>query len=52
MGMETWIVIGIIVLIVALAAGYVIRAKKRGKACIGCPGNCTGCTCGCQQETK
>lgn len=47
-----YIVIGVIVLILALAAFYVIRAKKNGKKCIGCPvkcsencsGNCTGCS--------
>lgn len=44
----------VLLVIVGLAAGYVIRAKKNGKKCIGCPGsgNCSqncddsGC-CGC-----
>ena len=41
--METYIVIGIILLILGLAAWYVIRAKKKGKKCIGCPEtNCSG----------
>ena len=31
------IVMGVIVLIVGLAAAYVIREKKRGVKCIGCP---------------
>ena len=57
---ETWIAIGVIVLVVGLAALYVIRAKKKGKKCIGCPdsgscsggcsGNCAGCACGCKQK--
>ena len=51
MGMETWIAIGVIVLIVGLAAGYVIKAKKAGKKCIGCPGGCDGC-CNCNQKIK
>ncbi len=49
--MNDILVIAIVVVIVALAAGYVIRAKRRGKKCIGCPeggscsGSCTGCSC-------
>ena len=53
MGMETWITIGVVVLIVGLAAGYVIKAKKSGKKCIGCPENgCKGCSCDCSQKTE
>ena len=53
MGIETWIAIGVIVLIVGLAAGYVIKAKKSGKKCIGCPeGGCAGCSCGCGKKTE
>jgi hypothetical protein len=41
--------IGVIVLIVGAAVAYIIKAKKSGKKCIGCPygdscahkGNCT-----------
>ena len=51
MGIETWIAIGIIALIVGLAAGYVIKAKKSGKKCIGCPqSGCSGCSC--SQKSK
>ena len=38
-----------ILVILGLAAWYVIRSKKKGKKCIGCPdsdscsGNCPGC---------
>ena len=53
------------VLIVALAVGgaiaYIIKAKKSGKKCIGCPdsascssgkcsGSCSACCCGCGTE--
>lgn len=48
--MENWIAIGIIVLILGLAAGYVIKSKKSGKKCIGCPGNCAECGCGRKTE--
>ena len=53
MGMETWIAIGVIALIVGLAAGYVIKAKKSGKKCIGCPeGGCKECSCSCSQKSE
>ncbi len=35
--MENLIIIGIIVVVVALALFYVIRQKKKGVKCIGCP---------------
>ncbi len=46
--MDTAIVIGVVLLIVGLAAWYVLKAKKSGKKCIGCPhsGSCSGCSCG------
>ena len=47
--MEDLIVIAIVVVILALAGGYVLKAKKSGRKCIGCPGNCScngGCSCG------
>lgn len=46
--MSDFIVIAIIVIIVGLALAYIIREKKRGAKCIGCPyakscgGNCSG----------
>ena len=51
--------IGILIvvgLIVGLAGGYIYKAKKSGKKCIGCPDSgacnrkCTGCSCGCTKE--
>lgn len=42
MGFADYILIGAIVLIVGLAAFYVIKAKKKGVKCIGCP---SGCNC-------
>ena len=40
-----------IALIIGLAVAYIIRAKKSGKKCIGCPdgGSCTkgGCSGNC-----
>ena len=53
-----WIVIAVIVLIIGAASAYIIKAKKSGKKCIGCPnsGICGhakandkkgSCGCGC-----
>lgn len=57
-GMADFIVIGIILVVLGLAVAYIVKAKKRGVKCIGCPdggtcsGNCKGeTTCsGCQSE--
>lgn len=42
--MTNLIVIGILAVILGLAGFYVLRAKKKGTKCIGCPdsGNCSG----------
>lgn len=47
-----FIVIGIVALIIGGAAAYIIKAKKSGKKCIGCPDGCScnkgsGNTCNC-----
>ncbi len=56
--MQDLLVIGVVAVIVSLAAAYVIRAKKRGHKCIGCPdsvccpsgGKCEGgCNCSCHK---
>ena len=39
--MENFIIIAVLVIIIGLAAFYVIRAKKKGKKCIGCPYSCS-----------
>lgn len=54
------IAIAVIVLIVGGAIAYIIKAKRSGQKCIGCPdsktcsGNCAGCggSCGCKTENK
>jgi hypothetical protein len=49
MNMVDYIAIAIIVLIVGAALFYIIRAKKRGEKCVGCPyaKQCGGNSCGC-----
>lgn len=57
--MDDWIIVAIIVLIVAVAIGYMVKAKRSGAKCIGCSvGGCcshkqdtaTSCKCGCGSE--
>ena len=52
--MENAIVIAIIVALIGGAIWYIVKAKKSGVKCIGCPagGSCSsksssGCGCGC-----
>ena len=51
MGAVDYIAIAAIVLIVGAAVFYIVRAKKRGEKCVGCPyakecgGKCGGCGC-------
>lgn len=42
--MINFILAGILLLILGIATTYVIKAKKKGVKCIGCPegGNCNG----------
>ncbi len=57
MELVDYIVIAAIVLVVGGAIAYIVKAKKSGKKCIGCPdsgscgGGCAGCT-GCTQKPK
>lgn len=46
--MENFVVIAVIVIIIALVVFYIVKAKKNGVKCIGCPDakNCQGRGCG------
>lgn len=53
--MTNIIVIAVVVLILGLAIGYIVKTKKRGVKCIGCPaGSCGSCSgsCGCSDKTE
>ena len=43
--MANVIVVAVILALMALAVRYIIREKKKGRKCIGCPysGQCGGC---------
>lgn len=59
--MENFIIIAVLVILIGAAITYIIKAKKSGVKCIGCPSggtcahkskessNCSGC-CGCNSE--
>lgn len=55
--MENYIIIGVLLIIIAAAIGYIVKAKKSGQKCIGCPsgstcskkGGSSSCCC-CTQE--
>ena len=51
MGFETYLLIGVILALVGLAVWYIVKEKKKGKKCIGCPyaKQCSG-SCGDQKE--
>ena len=50
------IVVAVIVLVIGGAVAYILREKKRGKKCVGCPyGNsCSakGNSCSCQGNSE
>ena len=50
--MQDIIIVAVILVIVLLAGGYIYKAKKSGKKCIGCPdsGSCSSHSCGCGSE--
>lgn len=59
--MANLLVTGILLLAVGAAVAYIVKAKKNGTKCIGCPsgGCCSGkngchteCGCGCHDTEK
>lgn len=52
--MIDYIIIAVIAVIVGLAVWYIVREKKRGKKCIGCPyaNSCKSCSCASQKEKQ
>lgn len=46
--MDNAIIVAVLILIVGAAAWYVVRAKKNGAKCIGCPHS--SCCCGCDEK--
>lgn len=49
------IIVLILLAVVGGAGAYIYKAKKSGRACIGCPSSkqCGGkCSCGCLKDDK
>ena len=52
--MKNLIIAAVLVAVAGLALFYILRAKKRGQKCIGCPysGKCGNKNCGCGTQNK
>lgn len=54
--MTDFIIVAVILIVVGCAAGYIIKAKKNGQKCIGCPSSKTcgskNCSCGCSSDAN
>ena len=56
MTLADWIVVAVIVVILGSVTGYIVRAKRKGIKCIGCPEskNCSaykkGCCGNCEKQ--
>lgn len=58
--MTDLVVLAIVAVIVGLAVAYIVKAKKSGAKCIGCPSGCncsakseqSTCNCGCRNENE
>ena len=52
--MTDLIVIGILIIVIGASVVYIVKEKKRGIKCIGCPhaGNCPGRNCASQTDTN
>mgnify|MGYP003291123116 CR=1 FL=1 len=48
MTQSDYIVLAIVLVLLGLAIGYIVRAKRSGQKCIGCPHSksCNGGCCG------
>ena len=55
--MKNIVIVAVLILVLAMSISYIIKAKKSGVKCIGCPsskefgGNCStsSCSCGCSE---
>lgn len=54
MTLENCIAALIVALVLGGAIAYIVRARKKGVKCIGCPNgaNCAGCSCSCNYRNE
>ncbi len=52
--MKNIVIIAVLIVVLVMAISYIVRAKKNGIKCIGCPSGkeCGGCSCGCNDIDK
>ncbi len=57
--MDDFLLIAVIVVIIIIASAYIIKQKRKGTKCIGCPyanecgsKNTKGSNCSCQTENN
>ena len=52
MGLTDIIILAVIAILIGGAVFYVLREKKKGRKCIGCPyaDSCTKCNCGSDKK--
>lgn len=50
--MKDFVIIAVLIAVLAMSIIYIVKAKKNGVKCIGCPsGNkCGDCGCGCGEH--
>lgn len=56
--MKDIIAIAILIVMIGAAVAYIVKAKKNGAKCIGCPSGCNccssgeegSCNCGCGEK--
>ena len=52
--MTVIIIIGILLIVVGGAVFYIVKAKKNGAKCVGCPasGTCGKKSCNCESQSE
>ncbi len=56
--MENFILVAVLGVIIVSVVVYIVKAKKKGVKCIGCPdsktcsGNCGNCQYSCNEQEK
>ncbi len=52
--MGDYIVLGIVAVVLIAIIFYIVKQKKKGVKCIGCPhgSKCSSCGCNCNSQNK
>lgn len=54
MNIENIVIVVVLIFVLIFSVGYIIKAKKNGAKCIGCPSSheCSKCNCGCNENKE